>query len=100
MRSARDAAVALLVVLARLVVTAAVTLVTTVERAAWQRKASPPRKRHCTPDDQTPVVPRVCQNGQTQPDNPWNRVDTNQPLNWAFQDAMHRVKRGGQPGSD
>jgi hypothetical protein len=38
MRFARDAAVVLLVVLALPVVTAAVTVVTTVERAAWQRK--------------------------------------------------------------
>ena len=49
--------------------------------------ASPPRKRDRTPDDQTPVVPRVCQDGQAQPDNPWTE-DTNQPLNWVFQDAM------------
>jgi hypothetical protein len=38
-----------------------VTAAVTVERSAWQRKASPPRRRDRTPDDQTPVVPRMCQ---------------------------------------
>jgi hypothetical protein len=42
-------------------------------------KASPPRKRDRAPDDQTPVVPG--QDGQKQPRQSVDRVDTNQPLN-------------------
>jgi hypothetical protein len=30
----------------------------------------------------------VCQDGQTQPDKSVDNVDTSEPLNWAFQDAM------------
>jgi hypothetical protein len=46
------------------------------------------RKHDRAPGDQTPVVPRVCQDGQTQPDNPWMEWDANQPLSWEFEDAM------------
>jgi hypothetical protein len=59
MRFARDAAVVLL----------ALPVVMSAAMRPGSEKASPPRKRDRTPDDQTPVVPRVCQDGQTQPDN-------------------------------
>ena len=36
-------------------------------------KASPPVKRDRAPDDLTPVVPRVCQDAQTQADKPWTQ---------------------------
>jgi hypothetical protein len=59
-------------------------------RLPGSEKASPPRKRDRTPDDQTPVdscaksVPRRANTARQSVD----RVDTNQPLNWAFQNAM------------
>ena len=49
------------------------------------RRSPGAAKRNRTPDDQTPVVPRVCQDKQTQPDKPWTGWDTNESLSWAFQ---------------
>ena len=40
------------------------------------------------PATRTPVVPTVCQDGLTQPDNPWTERTSNQALSWAFQDVV------------
>ena len=36
----------------------------------------------------TPVVPRVCQDGQTRPEIPETAWTRTEPLTWAFEDAI------------